>query len=86
MIKRFKIFERLGYNEEVSKLAEYVWKLYKQGEREIDLSEYTKKNMSIFVNKLFTSSVSITPDVKISFSGLTNLIVSSSLSYSKSVI
>ena len=53
MIVKFSIFERLGYNEEVSKLAEYVWKLYKEGQREIDLSQYSKDNMSIYVNKLF---------------------------------
>lgn len=53
MILKFKIFEKLGYNEEVSKLTDYIWKLYKQGEREIDLNEYSKKNMSIFINKLF---------------------------------
>jgi len=53
MIKEFKIFERLGYNDEVSKLAEYIWKLYKQGEKVIDLSEYSKDNMTIFVNKIF---------------------------------
>lgn len=61
MIKRFKIFERLGYSEEVSKLADYVWKKYKegqikmllqQGQLDIDLSDYTKNNMSIFINKL----------------------------------
>jgi hypothetical protein len=51
MITNFQIFERLGYNEEVSKLAEYVWSLYKQGEREIDVSNITK-NMSFFINKI----------------------------------
>lgn len=52
MIIDFKIFERLGYNEEVSKLAEFVWTKYKEGEREIDLSEYSKNNLTIFINKL----------------------------------
>lgn len=54
----FKLFERLGYNEEVSQLAEYIWKLYKQGERVIDLNEYSKKNMSISINKLFIDEYS----------------------------
>lgn len=53
MILRFDLFERLGYNDEVSNLSEHIWKLYKRGQREINLSDYTKKNMSIFVNKLF---------------------------------
>jgi len=53
MITNFKIYEKLGYNEEVSKLADYVWDLYKQGEREIDLIEYCKKNMSVQFNTLY---------------------------------
>lgn len=53
MIKNFQLFERLGYNEEVSKLAEYVWNLYKKGERVIDLKEYSENNMSIDVNKIY---------------------------------
>jgi len=53
MVTKFSIFERLGYNDEVSNLAEYVWKKYKEGERTINLSEYTSKNMTIFVNNLY---------------------------------
>lgn len=52
LFKNNSIFERLGYNEEVSKLTEYVWSLYKKGVKEIDLDEYSKKNMSIYINKL----------------------------------
>jgi hypothetical protein len=52
MITNFKIYERLGYNEEVAKLTDYCWNLYKQGERIIDLSEYSKNNLSIYINKL----------------------------------
>lgn len=54
MIKRFQLFERLGYNEEVSKLAEYVWGLYKKGERVIDLRNYNK---SIDLNTIYIEEI-----------------------------
>jgi hypothetical protein len=52
-IIRFDVFEKLGYSEEVSNLSEYVWNLYKKGERIIDLSDYSRRNMSIRIHLLF---------------------------------
>lgn len=52
MILNFKAFEKLGYNEDVAKLAEYVWGEYKNGNYAIDLSEYSKENLPFFINKL----------------------------------
>lgn len=60
MITTFKIYERLGYNDEVSKLADYVWILYKKGQRKIDLSDYCKKNMSVQFNILYIEEVNDT--------------------------
>lgn len=53
MIKKYSLFEKLGYNEEISKLTDYVWNLYKKGYRIIDLKEYSKNNMSIEIDKLY---------------------------------
>lgn len=52
MILNFKTFEKLGYNEDVAKLTEYVWNEYKNGNYIIDLSNYSKENLPFFINKL----------------------------------
>jgi hypothetical protein len=52
MITKFNIFERLGYNDDVSKLAEYIYTQYNKKERKIDLREYSKKNLPFFINAI----------------------------------
>lgn len=59
MILNFKAFEKLGYNEDVAKLAEYVWREYKNGNYAIDLSEYSKENLPFFINKLWIETISV---------------------------
>lgn len=59
MILNFKAFEKLGYNEDVAKLAEYVWREYKKGNYAIDLSEYSKENLPFFINKLWIETINI---------------------------